>query len=59
MTDVAHTDVLSLVEALLMTEMLSRDGFFNGVDVQKAWQQYLQCKRQYGCRLWSILMFQS
>lgn len=49
----------SWAEALLTTEMLSRDGLFNVEEVQKAWQQHLQCKRQYGYRLWSILMFQS
>jgi asparagine synthase (glutamine-hydrolysing) len=46
-------------DALLTTEMLSRDGLFNVTEVQKNWQQHLQGKRQYGYRLWSILMFQS
>lgn len=46
-------------EALLTTEILSRDGLFNVAEVRNAWQQHLQGKRQYGYRLWSILMFQS
>lgn len=49
----------SWAEALLTTEMLNRDGLFNVAEIQNAWQQHLQGKRQYGYRLWSILMFQS
>jgi asparagine synthase (glutamine-hydrolysing) len=46
-------------ENLLSVERLSKDGFFNVIEVRKAWNQHLSGKYDRHYWLWTILMFQT
>lgn len=44
---------------LLNISFLEKQDLFDSIKVQQIWQQHLSGNRQYGARLWSILMFQA
>lgn len=46
-------------EELLSTHYLEEQNIFNVQEVRTMWSQHLLGTRQYGARLWSILMFQA
>ncbi len=46
-------------ESLLAPEVLDKGGFFDTREIRGAWEQHLSGKRQFGSRLWSVLMFQA
>lgn len=46
-------------EDLLSEERLSSEGFFQPQPIRSAWQSHLKGERQFGYRLWSVLMFQA
>lgn len=46
-------------EELLSVEYLNTQNIFNSEEVRKVWSQHLSGNREYGARLWSILMFQA
>lgn len=46
-------------EELLSTDYLEEQNIFNIQQVRTMWSQHLVGTRQYGARLWSILMFQA
>ncbi len=46
-------------EELISERRLIVEGFFNPAFIRDVWRQHLAGERNYGRRLWSILMFQS
>lgn len=46
-------------EDLLSPERLTREGFFDVDMIREAWQAHLSGAKNYGYRLWSVLMFQA
>ncbi len=46
-------------EALLAPERLKQEGYFDIAMVRDAWQAHLSGRKNYGHRLWSVLMFQA
>lgn len=46
-------------ENLLSEERLKSEGFFQPQPIRSAWQSHLKGERQFGHRLWSVLMFQA
>ncbi|MDH3580655.1 MAG: asparagine synthase C-terminal domain-containing protein, partial [Hyphomicrobiales bacterium] len=46
-------------EDLLSEERLRSEGFFQSQPIRSAWQSHLKGERQFGYRLWSVLMFQT
>jgi len=46
-------------EALLDSNRLEKEGFFNPAPIQKIWRDHLYGRRDHSTRLWSILMFQA
>lgn len=46
-------------EALLDSNRLQKEGFFNPAPIQKVWRDHLNGRRDHSTRLWSILMFQA
>lgn len=49
----------SWAEALLAEERLTREGFFDVIQVRTMWQEHLSGKRNWHYQLWDILMFQA
>jgi asparagine synthase (glutamine-hydrolysing) len=46
-------------EALLATDRLTREGFFDPAPIQLKWQDHLSGKRNWAYHLWDVLMFQA
>ena len=46
-------------ESLLNHDRLNRDGFFDVARVRETWNVHLSGSKNYGHRLWSVLMFQA
>ena len=46
-------------EALLATERLKQEGYFQPEPIRRAWQQHLAGRFDWTARLWAVLMFQS
>jgi asparagine synthase (glutamine-hydrolysing) len=46
-------------EDLLSEKRLESEGYFDPKPIRAAWQSHLSGERQYGYRLWSVLMFQA
>lgn len=46
-------------EALLDSQRLQQEGFFNVTKVRTAWAEHLSGRRNWTPRLWSVLMFQA
>ncbi len=46
-------------ESLLARDVLKKSDYFNADAVASVWQQHLSGRRNYGYRLWSVLMFQA
>lgn len=46
-------------ESLLAPEVIDAGGFFDTLEIRRTWQQHLAGNRQFGSRLWSVLMFQA
>ena len=46
-------------EDLLSEKRLRSEGFFQPQPIRAAWRSHLNGERQFGYRLWSVLMFQA
>jgi len=46
-------------ETLLDEERLKREGHLNPAPIRRAWKKHLAGQASFGCRLWSVLMFQA
>ncbi len=52
-------DLRDWAEALLAPEHLKQQGYFDVAMVRDAWQAHQSGRKNYGYRLWSVLMFQA
>lgn len=52
-------DLRDWAESLLAPERLKNEGYFDVNLIRDAWQMHLSGSKNYGYRLWSVLMFQA
>ena len=46
-------------ESLLNEKRLAEQGIYNSREVREVWEQHTYERRDYGERLWGVLMFQA